>query len=76
MHIPPRLQQVCSDLAELINFAALEYWHPNLVSYIKAYYDTDTFTILTEKIPLTLDELLLNTEKDLKTFIKQIIQAT
>lgn len=61
---------MCSDLAELINFAALEYRHPNLVSYIKAYYDMETFTIITEKIPLTIKDLILNTEKDLKAFIK------
>ena len=30
----------------------------------------ETFTVLTEKIPLTLKDLVLNNEKHLKTFIK------
>lgn len=70
MQIPARLIHLCSDLAELINYASVEYTHPNLVNYIKAYYDTETFTILTEKIPLTLKDLIIHTEKHLKTFIK------
>ncbi len=57
-------------MAELINDAAMEYKHPNLVSYIKAYYDSETFTILTEKVPLTLKDLIVSNEKHLKTFIK------
>lgn len=70
MQIPARLTQVCSDLAELINYAALEYKHPNLVSYIKAYYDETTFTILTEKTSMTFEDLLINSERDLKIFIR------
>lgn len=56
-----------------MNYASIEYKHPNLVSYIKAYYDTETFTILTEKVPLTLKDLVVSNEKHLKTFIKQIL---
>lgn len=47
----------------------------NLVKYVKAYYDQSIFTIITEKVPLTLNEIIINNEKALKIFIKQILNA-
>lgn len=75
IHINEESKHICDDLAELINFAAKEYEHVNLVKYVKAYYDPSIFTIITEKVPLTLNEIIINNEKALKIFIKHILNA-
>jgi hypothetical protein len=40
------------------------------VKYINAFYDDNIFTIVTEKVPLALNEIVISNEKDLKIFIK------
>lgn len=45
------------------------------MKYINAFYDDNIFTIVTEKVPLALNEIVISNEKDLKIFIKQLLIA-
>lgn len=74
--LTPQKIEACEKLIQLIEkIKRIE--HPNLVRYIEASYDLDTqyFEIITEQLPISLEDNQINDEWHTKIYIMQILEA-
>lgn len=74
--LTPQKVEMCEKLVQLIE-KTKRIEHPNLVRYLEASYDLDTqyFEIITEQLPISLEENQVTDEWHTKIYIMQILEA-
>ena len=74
--VTPQKVEACERLLQLIE-KIKKIEHPNLVRYLEASYDLDAqyFEIITEQLPISLEENQVTDEWHTKIYIMQILEA-